>query len=153
MAQHFVGGALSGYAGFSSNAKMAKPMTVSYLKVNAHNIFAKYGTQSTLSDFAYDEDRKFFKKNLTQHFGTFVTAGLGGVMQELSMNNPLVDRLSFLPGLGYRFGASLGSYYLEYQSTSAVKANFYGLESKGLQAKMGVSGYKSMFNVLMISLQ
>ena len=50
MAQHFVGGALYGYAGFSSNAMMAKLMTASYLKKNAHNIFAKYGTQATLSD-------------------------------------------------------------------------------------------------------
>ena len=71
MAQHFLGGALSSYAGFSSNAMMAKPMTASYLKKNAHNIFAKYGTQATLSDFAYDEDRKFFKKKIGQHFGTF----------------------------------------------------------------------------------
>jgi len=42
---------------------------------------------------------------------------------------------------------------IEYQSTSAVKANFYGLESKGWQAKMGVSSYKSSFNALMLSLQ
>jgi len=37
------------------------------------------------------------------------------------------------------------------QSTTAVKFNFYGLESKGWQAKMGVSAYKSMFNALMYS--
>jgi len=42
---------------------------------------------------------------------------------------------------------------IEYQSTSAVKANFYGLELKGMQAKMGVSAYKSMFNALMLKLQ
>jgi len=42
---------------------------------------------------------------------------------------------------------------IEYQSTSAVKANFYGLELKGWQAKMGVSAYKSMFNALMLKLQ
>jgi len=42
---------------------------------------------------------------------------------------------------------------IEYQSTATVKSNFYGLDSKGWQAKMGVSSYKSLFNALMISLQ
>ena len=67
------------------------------------------------------------------------------------MNNPLVNNMRNYSGFGLRFALSLGSYYMEYQSTSAVKANFYGLESKGWQAKMGVSAYKSFFNALLIS--
>ena len=42
---------------------------------------------------------------------------------------------------------------VEYQSTTAVKFNFYGLESKGWPAKMVVNAYKSMFNALMYSLK
>jgi len=69
------------------------------------------------------------------------------------MNNPLVNNMRNYSGFGLRFASSLGSYYMEYQSTSAVKANFYGLEFKGAAAKMGVSAYKSFFNASMISLQ
>jgi len=117
------------------------------------NKFLNYGVQANAYDFAYTKKDKYLKKNAGQHFGTFITAGLGGVMQEMGMNNSLVNDLSFYPKLGLMFSSSLGAYYMEYQSTSAVKANFYGLESKGAAAKMGVSSYKSLFNALMISLQ
>ena len=117
------------------------------------NKFLNYGVQANAHDFAYTKKDKYLKRNAGQHFGTFVTAGLGGVMQEMSMNNSLVKGLEPLQGFGLRFASSVGSYYMEYQSTTAVKANFYGLESKGAAAKMGVSSYKSLFNALMISLQ
>jgi len=115
------------------------------------NKFLNYCLQANAYDFAYTKKDKYLKKNAGQHFGTFVTAGLGGVMQEMSMNNPLVNDLNRGLGAGLRFASSLGSYYMEYQSTTTVKANFYGLESKGWPAKMAVSAYKSMFNALMLS--
>ena len=115
------------------------------------NKFLNYGLQANAYDFAYTKKDKYLKKNAGQHFGTFISAGLGGVMQEMGMNNSLVNDLSFYPKLGLMFSSSLGAYYMEYQSTSAVKANFYGLESKGAAAKMGVSSYKSLFNALMYS--
>ena len=113
--------------------------------------FLNYGVQANAYDFAYTKKDKYLKKNAGQHFGTFISAGLGGVMQEMSMNNSLVDGLNPYRGLGLRVASSIGSYYLEYKSASAVKTNFYGLDSKGWQAKMGVSAYKSLFNALMIS--
>ena len=115
------------------------------------NKFIYYGPQANAYDFANIKKDKFLKKNLGQHFGTFIAAGQGGAMQEMSMNNPLVTDLNRGFGAGLRFAASLGSYYMEYQSTTTVKANFYGLESKGWPAKMAVSAYKSMFNALMLS--
>jgi len=118
LAQHFVGGALSGYAGFSSNAMMAKPMTASYLKKNAHNIFAKYGTQATLSDFAYDGERKFFKKNVSQHFGTFYMGGLGGILQSYAMSSPLT--LGIEQGLGRSAFFGLVQRHQEISTKSAV---------------------------------
>ena len=115
------------------------------------NKFLNYGLQANAYDFAYTKKDKYLKKNAGQHFGTFVNSGRGGVMQELSMSNPWVNNRGIGGKVGSRFAASIGSYYLEYLSTSAVKANFYGLESKGWQAKMGVSAYKSIFNALMFS--
>jgi len=151
LAQHFVGGALSGYAGFSSNAIMAKPMTASYLKKNAHKIFAKYGTQSVLSDFAYDKDRKFFEKNLGQHFGTFYMGGLGGLLQSYAMSSPLT--LGIKPGLGLSsvaFGFSMAGYGIEYIGASLAKGNYQGLSNKGWQTKAGVSSFKAIMNSLII---
>jgi len=153
MAQHFLGGALSSYADFSSNAMMAKLMTASYLKKNAHNIFAKYGTQATLSDFAYDGERKFFKKDFGQHFGNFYMGGLGGLLQSHAMNNPCVrgDELGQGKGLfGKRVTSSLMGYGLEYAGTSYVKANYQGLYTSGWQTKTGVSSYKSLMYSLML---
>jgi len=151
MAQHFLGGALSSYADFSSNAMMAKLMTASYLKKNAHNIFAKYGTQATLSDFAYDGERKFFKKNAGQHFGTFYMGGLGGILQSYAMSNPLT--LGINQGLGrssVAFGFSMAGYGIEYMGASLAKGNYQGLSDKGWQTKAGVSSYKAIMNSLII---
>ena len=128
---------------------MAKPMTASYLKKNAHNIFAKYGTQSTLSDFAYDEDRKFFKKNLGQHFGNFYMGGLGGAMQGGAMSGS-IETTSNLGDIGVAFGLSALAYGIEYAGASHIKANYYGLSTKGWQTKVGTSGFKALMYSLMI---
>ena len=64
------------------------------------NKFLNYGVQANAYDFAYTKKDKYLKKNAGQHFGTFVNSGLGGVMQEMGMNNSLVNDLSFYPKLG-----------------------------------------------------
>jgi len=151
-AQHFFGGALSGMSGANMASSMAGG-SKSYALGKYGNKFLSYGLQGNAHDFAHTKKDKYLKKNLGQHFGTFIAAGQGGAMQSISMDNPWVNDLSPLAAAGFRAAGSMGAYYSEYQSSSAVKANFYGLESKGWQAKMGVSGYKSMFNALMLKLQ
>jgi hypothetical protein len=100
---------------------------------------------------SYTKKDKFLKKNFGQHFGNFANGGLGGVMQGLSMSNSLVNSGKLGFQIGKRFASSLGSYYMENQMSYVLKANFYGLESKGAAAKMGVSAGKSLFNALMYS--
>jgi RHS repeat-associated protein len=149
-AQHFVGGALSGMAGANAASSMAGNSKSSILGKFGGK-FLNYGLQANAYDFAYTKKDKFLKKNFGQHFGTFANGGLGGVMQGLSMSNSLVNPLrSRLPKAGLRFASSLGSYYMENQMSYVLKANFYGLESKGFPAKMGVSAGKSLFNALML---
>jgi hypothetical protein len=118
---------------------------------NAHKIFLKYGAQGVAADFAYDPSRKFFKKGLDQHFGTFFFSGLGGIMQAGAMDNPWVrgsrsEFGAFAKGLGLRTAA----YGIEYAGISYVKGNYQGFYTKGWQTKASVSGYKAIMNGLML---
>ena len=127
-----------------------QPFTNVFYAFDKNAKFLNYGLQANAYDFAYTQKDKFLKKNFGQHFGTFINGGLGGVMQGLSMSNSLTSNLNRLPRAGLRFASSLGSYYMENQMSYVLKANFYGLESKGVAAKMGVSAGKSLFNALML---
>lgn len=149
-AQHFVGGALSGMAGSNMASAMAGSYKSSVLGKYGSK-FLNYGLQGNAYDFAYTKKDKYLKKGWGQHFGTFINAGMGGAMQEMSINNPLAKGRNPLADLGVRFTSSLGSYYLENQTAYGIKANFYGLESKGFGAKMGLSAYKSLFNAFVIT--
>jgi hypothetical protein len=149
VAQHFTGGALSGIAG-ANMAGSLSGASKGYMFGKLDDKFLSYGLQANAYDFAYTKKEKYLKKNLGQHFGTFINGGLGGIMQELSVSNSLTGNLNRLPRAGLRFASSLGSYYMENQMSYVLKANFYGLESKGWQAKMGVSAGKTLFNALML---
>jgi hypothetical protein len=148
LSQHFVGGALSGYAGHSFAT--SKAMSIKYMKKKGANKFFQYGLQATASDFAYDKDRKFLDKNLGQHFGTFTFGGLGGLMQMHAFNNDWVRQSKDLGRLGLSFGLSVLGYGSEYIGTSFVKGNYHGLYTKGWTTKAGVSGFKSLMYSLTI---
>ena len=153
----FVGGALSSYSGYSLTAAGSKTLTGEqfkggYLDKYAHKIFAKYGTQNVLADFAFDEDQKFFKKDFGQHFGNFFMGGLGGIMQTYAMSNTWSSgKFRQAEGLfTKRFTSSLLGYGIEYIGTSMVKGNYQGLSTSGWETKAGVSLYKSLMYSLML---
>jgi len=114
----------------------------------AHKTFLKYGTQGLVADFAYDKDRKFFKKGIDQHFGTFYFAGLGGVMQAGAMSADFNLKRGGL--VATNFILSAAGYTVEYLGASYVKGNYQGFYTNGWQAKASVYGYKALMYSLMI---
>jgi len=151
MGQHFVGGALAGYAGHSITA--AKPIKADYLNKVAHKKFFQYGVQALAADFAYTSKDSYTKKGLEHHFGTFFMGGTGGLLQAHAMNNPLVrgGELGQAKGVfAKRAGLSLLGYGIEYVGTSHTKANYQGMYTKGWETKAGLSTFKSLMYSLML---
>jgi hypothetical protein len=150
-AQHFVGGALSAYAGYSIIKATSKPITASYIKKNAYKIYAKYGLQANLSDFAYDDYRTFFEKDLNYHFSIFNVGGIGGLLQSHAMSNSLLSKLERGVGKSLAgFGLSAAGYGIEFSMSALVKGNYQSYYTGGYQKKVTALGYKALMYSLML---
>ena len=78
--------------------------------------------------------------------------GLCGAMQGGAMDNSVLKGME--SGVGktaLRFAFSAAAYGVEFLGASHIKANYYGLSTKGWQTKVGISGYKSLMYSLMLN--
>ena len=151
--QHFVGGALSAFAGksfFKSISGLSSTAAKKGYSFGEYgDKFVSYGIQANAFDFAYTSKESYAKKDFGQHFGTFIMGGLGGVMQGKAMSGS-IETPSNLGDIGVAFGLSAIAYGIEYAGASHIKANYYGLSTKGWQTKVGTSVFKALMYSLMI---
>jgi len=69
--------------------------------------------------------------------------GLGGLLQGGAMSGS-IETYSIIGNTGVAFGLSAIAYGIEYAGASHIKANYYGLSTKGWPTKVGTSGFKSL---------
>ncbi|MFN3530086.1 MAG: RHS repeat-associated core domain-containing protein [Bacteroidia bacterium] len=90
LAQHYAGGGLSAYTGFSAYAA-ATSKSSSHLLSKFDDKILSYGLQANVADFSYANSREScLNKSFGQHFGTFVFGGLGGALHGYAMDNKFV---------------------------------------------------------------
>ena len=148
LAQHYAGGGLSAFTGFSAFA--ASPSKSKYLLSKFDDKVLSYGIQANVADFAYAKSRKdYLKKSFGQHFGTFVFGGLGGALQGHAMGNKMVKSIANdALKLSLRFGSGMIGQGVEYALQSHAKSNYSGFYTKDFQKKLLLGSYKSFFTSL-----
>lgn len=147
-AQSFVKGALAGYAGKTAFKAMGAKGSGKYLLGTKYSDkFLSYALQASATDFAHTARASYAKKDLGHHFGTFFFGGLGGVIQEHTIKgNSWAGSKYAALGYAKKFGFSMAGYSMEWLGSSHVKNGHQGIYTKDWRKKLGIYGFKSLFN-------
>jgi hypothetical protein len=155
LAQHFVAGALSGYAGSAYGAKLSGKSAYMFGKktkfAKMASKFIEYGIQSSAADFAFEDEYYYRQRTWQQHLGIFAVGGMGGVMQGLAGNYGLpFDSDTYTGSVYNHIAQSMIGYGAEFLGNAIVKGGYSSIYTKQWQYKATSYTYKSIIGSLIV---
>jgi hypothetical protein len=145
MAQSFVGGGLSGMAGASYGGAKGTGIFAGETKLGKYaNSFLRYGSQSTMYDFAYSSQSTFTGRSLGDHFGMFAAGGFYGTLGAESFKGKWGGiRASDTPK-GWRALMGATAVATDYSIGALIKGRTYGnfYSGQSQKNKGGIFGLK-----------